>query len=95
MNTPLKIAIRGAGVTGLWQALTLARRGHSVILAEQSAEPFTNACSPFAGAMLANRCEEENAALRYGRPSTLAPAPKGALSLRRRGIANSSIVSSA
>jgi len=61
MNTPLKIAIRGAGVTGLWQALTLARRGHSVILAEQSAEPFTNACSPFAGAMLANRCEEESA----------------------------------
>lgn len=61
MNTPLKIAIRGAGVTGLWQALTLSRRGHSVILAEQSAEPFTNACSPFAGAMLANRCEEESA----------------------------------
>ena len=61
MNTPLKIAIRGAGVTGLWQALTLARRGHSVILAEQSAEPFTNACSPYAGAMLAPRCEEESA----------------------------------
>jgi glycine oxidase len=60
-GTPLKIAIRGAGVTGLWQALTLARRGHSVILAERSVEPFAEACSPYAGAMLAPRCEEESA----------------------------------
>lgn len=61
MTIPLKIAIRGAGVTGLWQALMLARRGHSIILAEQTAEPFMDACSPYAGAMLANRCEEESA----------------------------------
>ena len=61
MAGPYKIAIRGAGVTGLWQALTLARRGHSIIVVEQSAEPFTDACSPWAGAMLAPRCEEESA----------------------------------
>ena len=55
------IAIRGAGVVGLWQALTLARTGHEVTLYERSAEPFADACSPFAGAMLAPRCEEESA----------------------------------
>jgi len=57
----LKIAIRGAGIVGLWQALTLACRGHSVVVAERSAIPFTDACSPYAGAMLAPRCEEESA----------------------------------
>jgi glycine oxidase len=56
-----KIAVRGAGVVGLWHALVLARRGHSVALHEQSAQPFTEACSIYAGAMLAPRCEEENA----------------------------------
>ncbi len=55
------IAIRGAGVVGLWQALVLARRGHAVTLYEQSAQPFANACSLYAGAMLAPRCEEDNA----------------------------------
>ena len=55
------IAIRGAGVVGLWQALTLARAGHEVTLYERSAEPFADACSPYAGAMLAPRCEEESA----------------------------------
>ncbi|MBM3543299.1 MAG: FAD-dependent oxidoreductase [Alphaproteobacteria bacterium] len=55
------IAIRGAGVVGLWQALTLARAGHDVTLYERSAKPFAQACSPFAGAMLAPRCEEETA----------------------------------
>jgi glycine oxidase len=58
---PKKIAIRGAGIVGLWQALTLARRGHRVLLVERSAAPFDDACSPFAGAMLAPRCEEESA----------------------------------
>jgi glycine oxidase len=57
----LKIGIRGAGIVGLWQALTLARRGHSVVLTERSAAPFADACSPYAGAMLAPRCEEESA----------------------------------
>jgi glycine oxidase len=57
-----RIAVRGAGVVGLWQALILARRGHSVALHERSAQPFTEACSVYAGAMLALRCEEDDAA---------------------------------
>jgi glycine oxidase len=61
MTSILKIAIRGAGIAGLWQALTLARRGHAVVVAERSAQPFAEACSPYAGAMLAPRCEEESA----------------------------------
>ena len=55
------IAVRGAGVVGLWQALVLARRGHAVTLYEQSAQPFAESCSVYAGAMLALRCEEDNA----------------------------------
>jgi glycine oxidase len=61
MTEPLTIAVRGAGIVGLWQALTLARRGHKVALYERSAKPFLEACSPYAGAMLAPRCEEESA----------------------------------
>ena len=53
------IVIRGAGITGLWQALTLRRRGHDVILIERSTEPFEGSCSAVAGAMLAPYCEEE------------------------------------
>src|SRR5665809_166530 len=55
------IAVRGAGVVGLWQALMLARSGHAVTLFEQSPQPFSEACSLYAGAMLAPRCEEESA----------------------------------
>jgi glycine oxidase len=58
---PKSIAIRGAGVVGLWQAFTLAQRGYKVILCERSPEPFTFACSLYAGAMLAPNCEEESA----------------------------------
>lgn len=55
------IAIRGAGVVGLWQALILARRGHSVTLCERSPAPFAHGCSLYAGAMLAPNCEKESA----------------------------------
>ena len=62
MTTQTKtIAIRGAGVVGLWQALTLARRGHKVTLCERSPVPFTHGCSLYAGAMLAPNCEKESA----------------------------------
>jgi glycine oxidase len=57
------ITVVGAGITGLWQALTLARRGHGVRLVEQSAEPFTQAASAYAGAMLGPFCETEAEAL--------------------------------
>ena len=56
------ITVVGAGITGLWQALMLARRGHRVRLVEQSAEPFAQAASRFAGAMLGPYCETEAAA---------------------------------
>ena len=56
---PLAITVVGAGITGLWQALTLAGRGHRVRLVEQSAEPFAGAASAFAGAMLGPYCETE------------------------------------
>ncbi len=59
-NRPLNIAVRGAGVTGLWQALTLTARGHRVMVVERSGEPFVEGCSAYAGAMLAPRCEEES-----------------------------------
>ena len=60
MNTR-SITIAGAGITGLWQALTLARRGHRVRLIERTAEPFAGAASALAGAMLAPYCEAEAA----------------------------------
>ena len=55
------IAVIGAGVTGLWQALRLAGEGHSVRLLERSAAPFEAAASRLAGAMLAPFCEGEGA----------------------------------
>ena len=55
------ITVVGAGIVGLWQALTLARRGFAVRLVERSAEPFTQAASTLAGAMLAPYCEAEAA----------------------------------
>ena len=56
-----RITVVGAGILGLWQALTLARRGHAVRLVEASADPFTAGASRHAGAMLAPDCEAEAA----------------------------------
>jgi glycine oxidase len=56
------ITVVGAGITGLWQALTLAQRGHRVRLIERAATPFAGAASSLAGAMLAPYCETETAA---------------------------------
>lgn len=53
------ITVVGAGITGLWQALTLARRGHRVRLIEKSAEPFAGAASAYGGVMLGPFCETE------------------------------------
>jgi glycine oxidase len=58
--TTVDITVVGAGVLGLWQALTLARAGHRVRLIEASAEPFVEASSRLAGAMLLPDCEAES-----------------------------------
>ncbi|HKZ97190.1 MAG TPA: FAD-dependent oxidoreductase [Hyphomicrobiaceae bacterium] len=55
------MTVVGAGVLGLWQALTLARAGHRVRLVERSADPFARNASSHAGAMLAPDCEAESA----------------------------------
>jgi glycine oxidase len=58
---PLTITVVGAGILGLWQALTLARAGHAVRLVERSPIPFSETASRLAGAMLAPGCESETA----------------------------------
>jgi len=61
MANERNITIVGAGILGLWQALTLARAGHRVSLYEASLEPFADTASRHAGAMLAPDCEAEAA----------------------------------
>lgn len=55
------IAVVGAGIFGLWQALVLARAGHRVHLIDKSETPFTASASRWAGAMIAPDCEAEGA----------------------------------
>ncbi len=61
MQKILKITIAGAGVFGLWQAITLARAGHKVSVLERFAVPFGETASQYAGAMIAPYCEAETA----------------------------------
>jgi glycine oxidase len=55
------ITVVGAGILGLWQALTLARAGHRVRLQEASADPFARSASLYAAVMLAPEREAETA----------------------------------
>ena len=55
------VTVVGAGVLGLWQALTLASAGWRVKLLEASSEPFLASASRWAGAMIAPECEAESA----------------------------------
>ncbi len=59
--TSRAITVVGAGILGLWQALTLARAGHHVRLIEVSDEPFARAASRYGGVMLAPEREAETA----------------------------------
>jgi glycine oxidase len=56
---PAYINIIGAGVTGSWQALLLARAGFHVSLFDQDEPPFRNSTGYWAGGMLAPWCESE------------------------------------
>ncbi len=60
-DKPLNITVRGTGIVGVWQALVLATRGHQVTLVSKTSEPFKEASSWIAGAMLAPFCETESA----------------------------------
>lgn len=56
-----RITVAGAGILGLWQALTLARRGFRVKLLDRHVDPAQHAVSRQAGAMLAPWVEAESA----------------------------------
>ncbi len=57
----LNITVRGTGIVGVWQAYVLASKGHNVTLVSKTKEPFAEASSWIAGAMLAPFCETESA----------------------------------
>ncbi len=57
--TQERITVVGAGIIGVWQALTLARAGHRVKLLDQRTDPIAHSASAHAGAMLAPGCEGE------------------------------------
>lgn len=56
-----RVTVAGAGIIGLWQALTLARRGFGVMLVDREVDPLLNCASRHAGAMLAPWVEAESA----------------------------------
>lgn len=56
-KTSKSITIAGAGVIGLWQALMLAKRGHSVQVFDRVTDPLSTSASALAGTMLAPDCE--------------------------------------
>ncbi|MCZ0733847.1 FAD-dependent oxidoreductase [Phreatobacter sp. AB_2022a] len=55
------ISIVGAGIAGLWQALTFARAGYAVTLYERGDGGMAASTSHWAGGMLAPWCEREAA----------------------------------
>ncbi len=59
--TKTVITVAGAGIIGLWQALTLARAGHRVRLLDANPTPFADSASRWAAAMIAPDCEAETA----------------------------------
>ncbi len=59
--TKTVITVAGAGIIGLWQALTLARAGHRVRLLDANATPVADSASRWAAAMIAPDCEAETA----------------------------------
>lgn len=59
--TATRTIVIGAGIIGLWQALTLARRGFAVTLCDSAPDPVAASVSRHAGAMLAPDCEAEAA----------------------------------
>jgi glycine oxidase len=56
-----RVTVAGAGIIGLWQALTLARRGFGVMLVDREVDPLQHCASRHAGAMLAPWVEAESA----------------------------------
>ncbi|MCP9629818.1 FAD-dependent oxidoreductase [Rhodopseudomonas palustris] len=54
-------SVIGAGISGAWQALLLARAGRKVTLYERGDKAMTQATSHWAGGMLAPYCEAEGA----------------------------------
>ncbi|RJF75048.1 FAD-dependent oxidoreductase [Rhodopseudomonas palustris] len=54
-------SVIGAGISGAWQALLLARAGRKVTLYERGDSAMTQATSHWAGGMLAPYCEAEGA----------------------------------
>jgi len=56
-----RITVAGAGIIGLWQALTLAERGFAVKLIDRQTDPLAHSASRHAGAMLAPWVEAESA----------------------------------